>query len=107
MAGHVRHTDLIPAIYGHEDDPDWKAPHIDEVAMWQRIEDLGARYTRGRANFYRVMVLRYREHEPRRAIADLFGVHQSRIAQIEAKMLRLLRHPASRAVYERTLEVKS
>lgn len=107
MAGHVRHTDLIPAIYGHEDDPDWTPPVIDEVALWQRIEDLGARYTRGRANVYRVMVLRYREHEPRRAIAELFGVHQSRIAQIEAKMLRLLRHPASRAVYERTLEVKS
>ena len=107
MAGHVRHTDLLAAIYGHEDDPNWTPPEVDEVALWQRIEDLGARYARGRANFYRVMVLRYREHEPRRTIAELFGVHQSRIAHIEAKMLRLLRHPASRAAFERTIEASS
>ena len=98
--GRSRHTDLIPAIYGKEDNPDWPVPPIDEVALWQRIEDLGARYS-ATADYHRVMVLRYREHEPRRTIAELFGVSQSRIAQIEAKMLRLLRHPASRVKFER------
>ena len=87
-------TDLVRAIYGECEPP------VDEAALWRRVDELSARYPRGRVDFHRMMALRYRDHQSRRAIAELFGVHQSRIQQIEAKMLRLLRHPASRAKFE-------
>lgn len=94
--GKSRNTDLIESIFGEKVD-------VNEGKLWSTIQDIDANHpmkVAGRG-WFDLAWRRYVAKQTYREIGEMYGVSTSRVVQMDAKLLRLLRHPSRTQVYRR------
>lgn len=97
MTRPARNTDIIGGIYGEN------PRAVNEHALWVVIQELDRSHpmkVEGRS-WFDLAMRRFTHKQTRRAIGEAYGVHETRITQLEAKLFRLLRHPTRTIRYER------
>ena len=93
----ARNTDLVERIYGE------KGVAVNEHAVWVIIQELDSVHpmkVEGRG-WFDLAMRRFTHKQTHREIGEAYRVHPTRIRQLEAKLLRLLRHPSRTSRYER------
>ena len=97
---------LAEAIYGPVEvrrvflrQPGWEPPVIDDEAFWRTVDALLP------PRYGVVLRKRYQEGLTFEAVGREFHVTRERIRQIDAKALRMMRHPSRRKLFEVAVDV--
>ncbi len=95
--GLSRNTDIVEGIYGEP------GHRVNEHYLWVVIQSIDRDHpmrVEGRF-WFDLAWRRFVAKKTHREIGEVYGVSPSRIRQLEAKLLRILRHPSRRRIYER------